>query len=182
MIQTRHALHVPGKLCVMREFSQLPLPPTSSRAGASAPTKGKATAPNFNALSVTELKKAVEIAGIHSQAIGFTEKREFIELLTKHSLGGSEGPARHRLGNTIHKKSVAAWQPPRWVFLGDVFARPMPVAAVGPTLEYWVRWLGATPPKSIQGGKFFNTWNWVKLSFLLSVNGKLLYTLAIVNM
>ena len=38
-------------------------------------------------MSIRELKTAIRKAGIHSQAVGFTEKRELIQLLSDHRSG-----------------------------------------------------------------------------------------------
>lgn len=47
---------------------------------ASAVVKGKAP----NEMSVKELKAAIRNAGLASQAVGFSEKQEFVTLLEAH--------------------------------------------------------------------------------------------------
>ena len=85
--------------------------------------------------------------------------------------GGSATQQRQVLGNTIHKKQVPYWEPPKWVFLGGTLARPVPVAAAGPTAQYFIKFLLASPSSSsleiekVSGGGFKrHIWNWAKIS------------------
>jgi hypothetical protein len=67
---------------------------------------------------------------------------------------------KYQLGQTIHKKQVPYWEPPKWIFLGGLFARPLPVAAIGPTMLYFWRFLGASPSNNDN-----KVWmkNWMKI-------------------
>ena len=59
---------------------------------------------------------------------------------------------KQQLGTVVHRKQVAAYQAPDWVFRSGFFSRPEPVRSVTPTGEYWYRFLLATPRSKQLGG------------------------------